>query len=195
MASFIQEMATQVCRGYEFGHTAVPQCWYADDSAYLCEDLAGVQMALDAMWVVARVSGLKVTVKAKDAETRVGSKTAWMGTYYNEKGEEKEVTGWKIKLPDDTHVPQVRAYKYLGTPMQIEWKGRHDAMRSKKVGACCGLLRQIGRVEMLGPRQVRRAMELALAGVCGYYCRSTPMTWADCQKIEAVRVEVLARRG
>ena len=79
--------------------------------------------------------------KAKDAETRVGSKTAWMGTYYNEKGEEKEVTGWKIKLPDDTHVPQVRAYKYLGTPMQIEWKGRHDAMRSKVVGACCGLLR------------------------------------------------------
>ena len=38
-------------------------------------------------------------------------------------------------------------------------------------------------------------MELALAGVCGYYCRSTPMTWADCQRIEAVRVEVLARRG
>jgi hypothetical protein len=63
--------------------------WFADDSAYLCEDIAGVQMALDAMWVVARVSGLHVTVKATDAETRVGSKTAWMGTYWNAGGQEK----------------------------------------------------------------------------------------------------------
>ena len=189
------EMATQVCRGYKFGRTAVPQCWYADDSAYLCEDLAGVQMALDAMYMVARVSGLKITVKAADAQTRHGTKTAWMGTYYNEKGEEKEVHGWEIRLPDGTMVPQVKSYKYLGTPLQIEYRGRHDALRKKVVSACCGLIRQIGRVEFLGPRQVRRAMELALAGVCVYYCRSTPMTWHDCQQIEGVRAAVLARRG
>ena len=96
---------------------------------------------------------------------------------------------------DGTVVPQVKSYKYLGTPLQIEYRGRHDALRKKVVSACCGLLRQIGRVEFLGPRQVRRAMELALAGVCGYYCRSTPMTWHDCQQIEGVRAEVLARRG
>ena len=29
----------------------------------------------------------------------------------------------------------------------------------------------------------------------GYYCRSTPMTWADCEKIEGVRARVLAQRG
>eukprot|EP00964_Phaeocystis_antarctica_P100172 scaffold65859_cov42-Phaeocystis_antarctica.AAC.1 len=44
MASFIQAMASQVCLGYRFGQTGVPQCWYCDDSAWLCEDLAGVQM-------------------------------------------------------------------------------------------------------------------------------------------------------
>ena len=38
-------------------------------------------------------------------------------------------------------------------------------------------------------------MELAIAGVLGYYARSTPMTWADCQSIETVRVQVLAQRG
>ena len=77
MASFIQEMATRVCRGYRFGQTGTPQVWYADDSAWLCEDLAGVQMALDSMWVVARISGLQVSVNSK------GIRTAWMGTYYD----------------------------------------------------------------------------------------------------------------
>ena len=195
MASFIQTMAQRVCRGYRFGHTGIAQVWFADDSAYLCEDIAGVQMALDAMWVVARVAGLKVTVKAKDAETRVGSKTAWMGTYWDEHGSEREVKGWEIKLPDGTVVPQVRAYKYLGTPLQIENQGRHEAMRKKVIDTCCGLIRQIGRVDMLGPRQLRRGFELAMAGVMGYYCRSTPMTWKGCQQIEAVRAEVMARRN
>ena len=195
MASFIQVMAQKVCRGYRFDSTGITQVWFADDSAYLCEDLAGLQMALDAVWVVARVAGLQVTVKAKDAETRVGSKTAWMGTYWDSKGKEREVTGWNLKLPDGTVVPQVRAYKYLGTPLQIEFEGRHDAMRKKVVGTCCALIRQIGRVDMLGPKQLRRGFELAMAGVLGYYCRSTPMTWASCQQIEAVRAEVMARRG
>ena len=195
MASFIQAMASQVCRGYRFGQTGVPQCWYCDDSAWLCEDLAGVQMAIDAMWVVARVSGLKVTIKKKDFKTRVGSKTAWMGVYYDDEGKECEVTGAKVEMPNGEEVPQVTKYKYLGTPLQIEYKGRHSAMRSKVVSTCCALLRQIGRVDMLGPRQTRRAIELAVAGVLGYYCRSTPMTWADCEKIEAVRASVLAQRG
>ena len=195
MASFIQGMASQVCRGYRFGQTGVPQCWYCDDSAWLCEDLAGVQMALDAMWVVARVSGLKVTVKDKDFETRKGSKTAWMGVYYDENGQECEVTGAKVEIVNGHEVPQVKWYKYLGTPLQTQYKGRHDAMRAKVVNTCCALVRKIGRVDMLGPRQTRRAIELAMAGVLGYYCRSTPMRWADCEKIEAVRASVLAQRG
>ena len=75
------------------------------------------------------------------------------------------------------------------------YKGRHAAMRAKVVNTCCALVRKIGRVDMLGPRQTRRAIELAMAGVLGYYCRSTPMTWADCEKIEGVRARVLAQRG
>ena len=85
------------------------------DSAWLCEDLAGVQMAIDAMWVVARVSGLKVTIKKKDFKTRKGSKTAWMGVYYDDEGKECEVTGAKVEMPNGEEVPQVTKYKYLGT--------------------------------------------------------------------------------
>ena len=71
MAAFIQETAAAVCRGYRFGRTAVPQLWYADDSVFICEDLAGVQLAADALWVVTRVAGLNVTIKDKDFETKV----------------------------------------------------------------------------------------------------------------------------
>jgi len=81
----------------------------------------------------AGVSGLKVTVKEKDFKTRAGSKTAWMGVYYDEKGRECEVTGAKVEMVDGCEVPQVTKYKYLGTPLQIGYKGRHDAMRAKVV--------------------------------------------------------------
>ena len=91
-------------------------------------------------------------------------------------------------------MPQVREYKYLGTPLQIGFEGRHTKMRKQVVSSCSALLRQIGRVDMLGPRQTRRCMELAMAGVMGYFARSTPLRWADCHAIEQVRVRELARR-
>ena len=53
---------------------------------------------------------------------------------------------------------QVREYKYLGTPLQIGFEGRHTKMRKQVVSSCSALLRQIGRVDMLGPRQTRRCM-------------------------------------
>ena len=50
-------------------------------------------------------------LEAKDAETRVGSKTAWMGAPdWDEKGKRREVVGWEIELPDGVMAPQVRAY-------------------------------------------------------------------------------------
>ena len=88
----------------------------------------------------------------------------------------------------------MREYKYLGTPLQIGFEGRHTKMRKQVVSSCSALLRQIGRVDMLGPRQTRRCMELAMAGVMGYFARSTPLRWADCHAIEQVRVRELARR-
>ena len=48
--------------------------------------------------------------------------------------------------------PLACAYKYLGTPLKDEYKGRHDEMRKKVVRNCIGLIRQIGRVDILGPR-------------------------------------------
>ena len=80
------------------------------------------------------------------------TKTAWMGTYYDAKGVEHSVTGAKVMLPDGREVPQVKEYKYLGTPLKDEYKGRHDEMRKKVVRNCIGLIRQIGRVDILGPR-------------------------------------------
>ena len=71
--------------------------------------------------------------------------------------------GADVVLPDGRKVPQVREYKYLGTSLQIGFEGRHAKMRKQVVSSCCALLRQIGRVDMLGPRQTRRCMELAMA--------------------------------
>ena len=65
----------------------------------MSNSLAGIQMALDACWVAARVAGLDIRTKAKDAATRRGTKTAWMGCYYDEAGNEQEVTGWDMFLP------------------------------------------------------------------------------------------------
>ena len=38
-------------------------------------------------------------------------------------------------------------------------------------------------------------MSLAIAGVIGYFGRSTPISLETCKSIEAVRAEVLRRRG
>ena len=55
---FIQETVNQVVAGYRFGEKGIAQVIYADDGAFIAEDIAGIQMALDAVWIVARVAGL-----------------------------------------------------------------------------------------------------------------------------------------
>lgn len=45
--------------------------------------IAGIQMVLDAACVVAHVSGLRIVFKAN------GTKTACMGTYYDQQGNER----------------------------------------------------------------------------------------------------------
>eukprot|EP00965_Chrysotila_dentata_P142429 4709003-Pleurochrysis_carterae.AAC.1 len=48
-------------------------------------------------------------------------KTAWSGVYYNEEGQESDVSGWEIILPDGTKIPQLKGtetYKYLGTQIR-----------------------------------------------------------------------------
>ena len=60
---------------------------------------------------------------------------------------------------------------------------------------CCQLIRLLGRVPTLGPEQLRQAISLAIAGTVGYFGRSTPMPFAVCASIEAVRAETLRQRG
>ena len=106
----IQEAVSGLVKGYRYSGTATrtPQIWWVDDGAFLCDDLANVQLALDTCWMVAKMAGLKMQVKAD------GSKTAWQGSYW-QAGKEYTVKGWRVRLPDGREVPQVTGYKHLGS--------------------------------------------------------------------------------
>ena len=57
------------------------------------------------------------------------------------------------------------------------------------------MIEMIGRVPALSSEQTSRCMDLAVSGVIGYYGRSTPITWEDCEQIETVRARVVRQRG
>ena len=169
--------------------------FYCDDGAFISENIAGIQMALDACWVAARVAGLDLRIKAKDALSRRGTKTAWMACYFDDEGQEQEVSGWDMYLPTGEKVPQVSQYTHLGVSIQAKWEGRHDEARKHVMKKCMQLLGLIARVEALGPQQVAQAMNLAVGGIIGYTGRSTPLGWTECNKIEAARMAALRRAG
>ena len=158
VAAFIQRMASRVAQGYRFHEKGVPSVWYADDAAFLAEDVAGLQMAYDAAWVVARVAGLKIGVKKE------GTKSAWMGTYYDAHGIERELDPYTIgvdgkvvpliQLPDGREIPKVTKYVHLGTPLQSKWEGRLQPACDKIVSKCKHWITLIGRIDALGPRQI-----------------------------------------
>ena len=195
---FMQTMVSHACQGYRFrkeGGGGVPMVFYCDDGAFLSESLAGVQMALDACWVAARVAGLDIRTKAKDATSRRGTKTAWMGCYFDEAGKEQEVTGWDMHLPTGERIPQVSQYTHLGVSIQVAWEGRHEEARRNVMRKCMQMIGLIAKVEALGPQQVAQAMNLAIGGILGYTGRSTPIGWKECNKIEAARMSALKRAG
>jgi hypothetical protein len=145
------------------------------------------------VWYASRVLGLTIGVKP-NGKGGLGKKTAWSGTYWEEVIE-KEVTGWEMRFPDRRKIPQCTRYKYLGGYETSGWRGRHDETLATVKQNCCKMIRLIDSVPILGPEQIRRAVELAVSGICGFYGRSTPIPWATCKEIEAVRAEVLQRRG
>eukprot|EP00965_Chrysotila_dentata_P014760 488603-Pleurochrysis_carterae.AAC.1 len=53
----------------------------------------------------------------------------------------------------------------------------------------------IGRLPALTQKQLGSTMALGLAGVLGYYARSTPMDLTTCKSIEEARVRVLRAAG
>ena len=119
----------------------MPQVVYADDCAYICHDMASLQLAFDTSWLVAKVCGLKVMIKDK-------KKTAYMATYW-EGSVEKDVTGYELRLPDGRIVPQIlkrpkgpqetadvkdtHSYKHLGTELAPGWTGGMVEAREKVV--------------------------------------------------------------
>eukprot|EP00965_Chrysotila_dentata_P042185 1399540-Pleurochrysis_carterae.AAC.1 len=127
-------------------------------------------------------------------------KTAWSGVYYNEEGHESDITGWEVILPDGTKIPQLagaETYKYLGTELRpgrakgssIKQMRKNIAEKSKRI------IYAIGRLPGLTQKQLGSTLALGVAGVLGYYARSTPVDRTTCNRIEEAKVRVLRAAG
>ena len=201
----LQRMISKHVPGYRFtgAHASVPQGVYADDAAYVCHDMAALQLAFDTSWMMAKVCGLPIKIKGK-------SKTAYFATYW-EGGIEKDVAGYELRLADGRLVPQilkrpkhplppgakgdVHSYKHLGTELAPGWNGGMEEARSKVVTRCTQVVKLIGRIPVLTSEQMDQMVSLAIGGVIGYYGRATPLRWSDCQKIERARAYAMHVRG
>ena len=192
---FMQAVVHEAVRGYRFRDGGVPQVFYCDDGAFMSETLAGLQMAFDACWVAARVAGLEVRTKPGEAQTRRGTKTAWMGCYYDKQGNDKEIKGYDMRFPTGEVIPQVSQYTHLGVSIQVSWRKRHEEARNNVERKCKQILKMIGKIDKLGPSQLTKATDLALGGFIGYTGRSTPIDYATCERIETTRAKVLKRAG
>eukprot|EP00965_Chrysotila_dentata_P086316 2848141-Pleurochrysis_carterae.AAC.1 len=142
---------------------------------------------MEVMWVMTKNLGLNMQIKGK-------KKTAWSEVYYNEEGQESDITGWEIMLPDGTKIPQLKGtetYKYLDTQLRpgrakgssVKQMGKIIAEKSKR------LIYAIGRLPGLTHKQLESIMALRVAEILGYYARSTPMDMTTCKSIEEARVQ------
>ena len=201
----LQRMVSKHVPGYRFTGAAasIPQSVYADDAAYVCHDMASLQLAFDTSFMMAKVCGLPIKIKGK-------SKTAYFATCW-EDGVEKDMTDYELRLPDNRLVPQivkrpkrplqpgargdVHSYKHLGTELAPGWSGGMEEARSKVVTRCVQVVKLIGRIPVLTCEQTDQMMSLAVGGIIGYYGRATPLRWHDCQKIERARAYAMRVRG
>eukprot|EP00965_Chrysotila_dentata_P091757 3029556-Pleurochrysis_carterae.AAC.3 len=68
-------------------------------------------------------------------------------------------------------------------------------MRKIAAGKAKRLIFAIGRIPGLTQEQLGRKIALGIAGVLGYYARSTPMDLTTCKSIEEARAKVLRAAG
>ena len=158
----------------------------------MTDNIHTMQLAFECAWLVTQIMGISLQVKLK-------KKTCWAGTYW-ENRVEKDITGWEMKLPDETLIPQLigtESYKYLGTELRAGWADGLGQVvaREKVVRKCRQLIGLIGRTPLATMKQMESAIGLAISGTIGYYCRSTVLTWADAVQIEKARVSALSARG
>ena len=225
----MQRTVHKMCKGWTFDQNktdgtagTTPELWYADDASFLSDSVAGLQLAFDCCWVVAKICGLRVMVKGK-------KKTAYMAVQWVD-GVQRDIEmgdDFGIHLPDGQLIPQilageagaksaswnirsakkardnkqskpdreVRTYRYLGTEMTPLWHNGQTPSRDEVRKTCIEIIRTIGRIPHMNNDHMRRVMSLAIGGVIGYRGRSTTLTWDDCRAIEAARVLALRQRG
>ena len=194
MLSVIQHALQRLCPGSKMTMDSrrIVSLWYADDGCLLADDLPTLQLGFECVWLTTKMLGLLWQIKGK-------KKTAWSATWWKD-GKEVDVSGYEMKMPDDSIIPQLQGeelYKYLGTEMNTGWHNgkAHARARAKVVTRCRQLIGLLGRVPCLTEQQLGSAISLALSGCIGYYARSTVVTWEDCVKIEQARVGALRAKG
>ena len=195
LIAIIAKTVSRLCEGAKVtgSDKRVSMLFFADDGLILADDVQTLRRAFEAMWIVARVAGLRLQVKGK-------KKTAWSATYWESDGTERDVTGWEMVMPDGSTIPQLEGddkYKYLGTELTTGWnRGEAQAaVRKKVVAKCRQAIGLIARIPLLSEEQLAKAIELAMAGIIGYYGRSTVITWEDAVQIENARGEALRAKG
>eukprot|EP00965_Chrysotila_dentata_P044320 1473553-Pleurochrysis_carterae.AAC.1 len=184
----LQEAMHRLVPGIEFsvkGSRGAPFLIYADDGIILTDSIHTLQLAMEVLWVMTKILGLRMLVKAK-------KKTAWSGIYYDEEGKESDITGWEVILPDGEKIPQLvgtETYKYLGTYLRTG-RARGNSikdMRKIVAGKAKRIIFAIGRLPGMSQEQLGMTLALGIAGVLGYYARSTPMDMGTCKSIEEAR--------
>ena len=148
-----QRTINKLCKGYAFAtdeQRRITSLWYCDDACLLSASPQELLLMMECCWMIAQMSGLKVTIKGK-------KKTAWMGTYWdtNEQGckvEKDIVCGetWKMEFPGGEEIPQIMMgeeidyYKHLGSELTSGWGGGQDdpggegaACASESAGGWC----------------------------------------------------------
>eukprot|EP00965_Chrysotila_dentata_P181786 6001098-Pleurochrysis_carterae.AAC.1 len=88
-------------------------------------------------------------------------------------------------------------YKYLGTQLRLgRAKGSSiKQMRKTIADTSKRIIYAKGRLPGLTQKQLGSTLAVGVAGVLGYYARSTPMDLTTCKSIEEARVKVLRAAG
>ena len=90
---------------------------------------------------------------------------------------------------------ETRTYRYLGCEISPSPDTGYERTRAEVVRQTAQILQIIGRLPGLDNARMCEVMGVAVQGILGFFGRTTPMTWADCEAIEAARAGALRARG
>ena len=220
-----QRVIRKVVRGYDMTQgPSCPQLHFADDSCYLTNSVADLQLAYDTAWVMAKLCGLKLKVKTEKTGTAFMA-THWVGNTQH------DILGCNIQLPDGRDVPQIcmggikdrpahasfnprsvrrkkgtnqqaatakeetRTYKYLGQLISPSATRGLEPARQALRKKTISILKFTSRLTRLTHEQMREIMDVEIAGNVGYHARSLPLRFEDCRAIESARVQALKTAG